>query len=144
MLKLNFLVLGIVFMLSSLPSFCQTNEEIALINIYRPQESAMSGGRGLSIKVFINDEEVVTLQSGTKLIYKLKSTGDTKVKCIAEFANGPIGSPFVETYDFSKNNEYHLSIEAGSMFGVKGEMLDEKGLKKIKKKDFSETIEKQE
>ena len=39
---------------------------------------------------------------------------------------GPIGSPYVETFDFDKGKEYHISLEAGSMFGVKGEEVNER------------------
>jgi hypothetical protein len=144
MYKLLVLVLTMVFLGSNIHSFGQSNEDIATINIYRLKESAMSGGNGLSVKIFFNDKEITLLQTNTKLSYKLSSTGNVKVKCVAEFGGSPIGSPFVETFDFVKGKEYHISISAGSMFGVKGEVADEGMLKKINKNKFADTISKVE
>lgn len=130
-----------VFLGTSINSFGQSNEDNATINIYRLKESAMSGGSGLNVKIFFNDKEVAALQTNTKLSYKLFTTGSVKVKCVAEFGGSPIGSPYVETFDFEKGKEYHISISAGSMFGVKGEVVNEKGLKKINKNKFADTID---
>ena len=140
MKKLLGFVLMVVFLGTSLYSFGQSDENNATINIYRLKESMMSGGSGLSVKIFFNDKEITLLQTNTKLNYKLYTPGSVKVKCVAEFGGSPVGSPYVETFDFEKGKEYHISISAGSMFGVKGEVVDEKGLKKIDKNKFADTI----
>jgi hypothetical protein len=139
--KLIGLIFTIVFVATGLYSFGQSNEDHAIINIYRLKESVMSGGSSLNVKVFLNEKEITNLQTNVKLSYTHFSTGNLKVKCIAEFSGSPIGSPFVSTLDIEKGKEYHISINAGSMFGVKGEIVDEKGLKKISKLEFSDTIE---
>jgi|GEM_PF-2730322 len=140
MYKLLGLVLMMVLFGTSYHSNGQSNEDNAMINIYRLKESAMSGASGLSIKIFFNDKEITLLQMNTKLSYKLYTTGRVKVKCVAEFGGSPIGSPYIETFDFEKGKEYHIRISAGSMFGVKGEIVDEKGLQKINKNKFADTI----
>ena len=122
-------------------SFGQTSEETATINFYRLQESAMSGGRAVNVKIFFDDKEITALQTNMKLTYKLFTTGTVKVKCIGELLGGPIGSPYVETFDFDKGKEYHISLSAGSMFGVKGEVVNEKGLKKINKNKFADSLD---
>lgn len=139
------LFITMVTLCMSTSSFCQdTNEEYATINFYRVKESMMSGGTGLTVKIFINDKEVCELLTNTKLSYKLHSIGSAKIKCIAEFSGSGIGAPYVETFNFEKGKEYHIGISAGSMTGVNGESLNEKKLKKIAKHKFSDTIEQEE
>lgn len=140
MYKLLSVVLLVALFSGSFEAYSQAGDDYASINIYRLKEGAMSGGTGLSVKVIINDNEVTVLQTNTMLNYKLYSTGSVKIKCIAEFGGGPIGSPYVETIDFEKGKEYHISISAGSMTGVKGEIVPEKKLKKIQKNKFADSI----
>lgn len=138
-------LLGLIFMMVFLGtgsySFGQSDEDFATINIYRVKESVMSGGNSLNVKIFFNDKELAVLQTNTKLTYKLYSTGSVKVRCVAGFGESPVGSPYAQTIDFEKGKEYHISVTAGSMFGVKGELVDEKGLKKINKNEFSDSID---
>jgi len=137
--KLLTLIFITTFFLGSNVSFGQSSEEGATINFYRLKESMMSGGRAMNIKILFDGKEVTALQTNMKLTYKLFTTGTVKVKCIGELMGGPIGSPYVETFDFEKGKEYHISIEAGSMFGVKGKAVNEKGLKKINKNKFADS-----
>ena len=131
-----FSILTLVFTGLGTVAFAQ---DAATINFYRAEESMMSGGRGLNIKVYMNDKEVGSVQSNTKVIYKGAAAGSTKIKCVALFSTGPVGKPYVETIEIAAGKEYHISLEAGSMFGVKGELLNEKGVKKMAKVKFSDT-----
>lgn len=139
MKKICLLFLTITMLFAEKNLYAQ-NDSSANITIYRMAENYMSGGGSLSIKILFNDQVVTTLQTNTKLNYKLYSTGTVKVKMVAEFSGNPIGSPFVKTIDFEKGTDYHISVEAGSMFGVKAELLDEKGLKKVNKYEFADSI----
>jgi hypothetical protein len=118
--------------------------QCATIYIYRLQESMMSGGRGLETKIKLDDKEIGTLLSGTKLKYKLLSVGSMKLKCVAEFGGSGVGSPYVETIQFEKGKEYHIGISVASMKGVSGEILKEKKIKEMEKQKFSDTLELEE
>lgn len=139
---LKFLKLGLVVAFFGLSTSLigQSAEGDITLNIYRLKESTMSGGSGLNVKLFINDKEVTSIMSNTKLIYKMKTAGSTKIKFAAEFGGSPIGSPYVETMDLSAGTEYHISINAGSMFGVKGSIVDANDLKKLAKNKYNDTI----
>lgn len=115
-------------------------QDKATLNLYRLEESMMSGGRGLNIELYVADKKVGSVQTNTKVMYKTAETGSVKVKCVATFSTGPVGKPWVENIEIEAGKEYHISVEAGSMFGVKGEVLDEKGLKKMSKAKFSDTV----
>ena len=140
MFRLFKLVLLVAIISVSSNLIAQSNADCASVNIYRLKESAMSGGRGLSVKVFINDKEISQLQSNTKMNYKIYSVGSVKIKCTAEFGGGSIGSPYVLPIELEKGKEYHINIKAGSMFGVKGEVMNDKKMKKINKNKFADTI----
>ncbi|WP_430816490.1 hypothetical protein [Carboxylicivirga sp. RSCT41] len=145
MRKIPGILIAILMLSISLASYGQSSEDdYALINVYRLKESMMSGGTGLTIKILFNDEEVCQLLTNTKLVYKLHSAGTIKVKCVAEFSGSGIGAPYVETFEFEKGKEYHISLAAGSMTGVKGESISDKKLKKIAQNKFADTIELEE
>lgn len=143
--KLLGLLIAFLMLSVSFSSFSQANEdEYALINVYRLKESMMSGGTGLTVKVYLNDQEIGSLLTNTKMVYKLHSTGTIKMKCVAEFSGSGIGAPYVETFDFEKGQVYHIKLSAGSMTGVKGEIPNDKLLKKISKNKFADTVELEE
>ncbi len=137
-------VLGLVFMLmflvSSVQCFGQASSDTATIYIYRLQESMFSGGRGLNVKIFFNDKEITSMMTNTKLCYKFTTTGKVKVKCVGNFAGSPIGSPYVEEFNFEKGKTYHLSISAGSMTGVSGEIPNERFFKKLNDYEFADSM----
>jgi hypothetical protein len=120
------------------------DKDCAIIYIYRVQESMMSGGRGLEAKINLNGKEIGTLLSGTKLKYKLHSLGSFKLKCAAEYAGSGVGSPYVETIQFEKGKEYHLSISVASLKGVLGQILNEKKVKEFQQQKFSDKLELEE
>lgn len=113
-------------------------ESSTSVKIFRPAESAMSGGKGLQVKFYVGDKEVGTILSGTTLTYNMSTMGEQKLKFVAEFGGSGVGSPYTETMTFEEGNQYFISITAGSMFGVKGSILDEKGMKKLAKQKFAD------
>ena len=120
-------------------SVCVNAQESSTsVKIFRPEESAMSGGKGLQVKFYVGDKEVGTILSGTTLQYNISTMGEQKLKFVAEFGGSGVGSPYTETMNFEEGNQYFISITAGSMFGVKGTVLDEKGMKKMAKQKFAD------
>jgi hypothetical protein len=135
-----------IFMLG-LPSksFSQTESDTySIIHVYRVKESMMSGGRGLEAKMYLNNKEITSILTGTKLKYKIFSEGLIKMKFVAGFAGSGIGSPYVEELNIESGKEYHIGISVASMKGVSGEILNKKKLKKMSKKKFSDESELEE
>jgi hypothetical protein len=121
-----------------------TDEECAIIYIYRVQEKKMSGGRGLEAKIYLNGKEIGMLLSGTKLSYKMHSLGSMKLKCVAEFAGGGVGSPYVKTILFEKGKEYHIGLSIASMKGIFGEVMGKQRVKEMEEYSFFDALELEE
>jgi len=130
-----------------LPSktFGQTpGKDYTTIYFYRLKQGMMSGANSVEVKIMMNDKEIGSLTNGTRLTYKLYSEGSIKIKCVGVFGSGVIGSPYVTTIDFKHGDEYHIGLQAFSMTGVKGEILDEKQKNKMNKETWADQTTKEE
>lgn len=124
-------------------SFGQEKEK-AVINFFRYPESMMSGGRSLQIRLYINGDEKAVILTGTKLKYKLSTLGEVKIKCVAEFAGGGVGSPFVKVVDLKNGDEINIRISAGTLTGVKGYLMNEEHLDQMSRAEFADEVELEE
>ena len=136
MKKLVILSLTLLFAFSG-TSFAQDEE--TTFTFYRIKQGMMSGATSLVAKIYLNGNEVAMIQNGTIVKYDMESEGSVKVKVVASFGNSPIGSPWVKTMDVKKGEPVHIQLTLNSLSGARGEILNEKGVKRMSKMSFDDT-----
>ncbi|HNY02351.1 MAG TPA: hypothetical protein PKG48_07185 [Bacteroidales bacterium] len=141
MKQISCLLLVLLLAGSAGSTYCQTADpESATVHFYRLKESMMSGGTGMNVKIYFADKEIGSMMTNTRFSYKLLSTGPIKIKCVGEMAGGAIGTPYVVTMNLEKGKEYHIALACGSMTGVKGQILEEKDMKKYLKNEYADSV----
>jgi hypothetical protein len=141
------LVMIMTALFSELPAitFSQSaGKDYSTIYFYRLKQGLMSGANSVEVKIMMNDKEIGSLTNGTRLTYKFYSEGSIKIKCVGVFGSGVIGQPYVTTIDFKHGEEYHIGLQAFSMTGVKGEILDEKQKNKMNKEVWADQTNREE
>ncbi|MDR0364793.1 MAG: hypothetical protein LBH92_07240 [Bacteroidales bacterium] len=145
--KLHCLLVTIIFFAFANNLFAQATEsskDYAEFIFYRPSQSVMSGGAGVEIKLFMNDQEVETLFNGVMLKYKMYSEGDIKIKTQGYMSGGAVGGPWVNTITVKHGEVYHIKLESKFPSGIVAEILEGKKLAKMEKNKWSDVIEKVE
>jgi hypothetical protein len=143
MKKITLLASLILLISTSVTLFAQS-KDYAEINFYRLKQSMMSGGTGMEVKITMNDKDMGSFLNGTKLTCKVYSEGSIKIRCVGTMAGGIVGSPFVTTIDVKHGEVYHYGIQAFSMSGVKGEVLNDKQKEKMAKEKWADETTKEE
>ncbi len=142
---LNIILMFVSFLLYSCSLWAQTeSQDYAEIYVYRAKQGMITGANSLDVKVEINGKTIGNLSNGTKLLYKIHSEGEIKLKCIGTFGQGAIGSPYVTTLQVKHGESYHIALVTSSITGVKGSIMDEAKIKEMSAKKFSDENEYEE
>ena len=137
------IILVLLAAFASTKIYGQLSESYEL-TIYRPAQSMMSGGMGMEIKVFINEQEVGTLPNGTMLNYSVFSQGELKVKFVSVGLGTVVGSPAVINLEAKHGESTSIEVSYRHSKGAEAKIPKEKELIKLKKRKWSDTMKGQE
>lgn len=141
-LKNNRIVLILLIILTcstSVKVYGQTSESCELI-FYRPAQSLMSGGAGIEIKIFINEQEIGMLPNGTVLNYTVFSQGPLKIKFVCLQMGTIVGSPKVINIEAKHGETTAIEVLFKFPKGAEAEILNDKKHEKIKKTKWEDMV----
>jgi hypothetical protein len=138
------LILLVTFACFTFPHvYGQSNESSELI-FYRPAQSVMSGGAGVEIRVFINDQEIVSLPNGTMFNYTVYSQGALKIKFVAIQMGSTVGSPKVINLEAKHGETTAINVSFIFPKGAEAKIVNAKEHEKLKKIKWDDTSKSKE
>jgi hypothetical protein len=137
----NTVLLAIAILLSGFVQGQDVQKDYSEIHFYRPAKAFIHGTASINLNIIIDDKNIGSLLDATKLEYKLYGEKDVKIKCVANFANGNVGKPFVTTIHVKNGEDYHISLSIMSItLSIKATFLQDAKLAEIQAKKYVDTI----